>query len=193
MIAALKGCVKTLAMDHIVLDVQGVGYEVFMSTNTLASISLNTTISLDIYTHIREDVLKLYGFMEALEKTLFLAFIGINGIGPKMALALLSSTASLNILVEMIEKEDVKNLAKLPRVGKKTAGQMVLSLKGRLPPSLSSKATSSHTATRQWLTSALLNLGFKSAEIHTALNQISIGKDRQKELKKVLSCLSPGT
>ena len=107
MIAGLKGTVKKLAMDHIVLDVKDVGYEVFMSTNTLANLSLGATIDLDIYTHIREDVLKLYGFMQALEKTLFLSFISINGIGPKMALVLLSSTSSLNLLVEMIEKEDI--------------------------------------------------------------------------------------
>ena len=186
MIACLTGTIKAIHPGSVVLDVGGVGYEVCVSGSTLTRLAPGAKTQLDIYTHVREDTLKLYGFAQALEKQLFLAFIGISGVGPKMALAVLSAAPSLESLTDMIEKENITGLAKLPRVGKKTAQQIVLALKGRVP-----LTAGPDSASRQWLHSALLNLGFKPTEIKMVLDQISPGADKQKDLQKALSCLHP--
>ena len=128
-------------------------------------------------------------FSSSLEKKLFIAFIGINGVGPKMALSVLSAATSLDILVEMIEKKDVKGLSSFPRVGKKIAQQIILNLKGSLPVSTT---TSGQIEDREWLNRALVNLGFRAAEIRSVLDRISVGQDRRSDLKKALSYLQPG-
>ncbi len=191
MIAFLTGTVTQISEDTSILNVNGVGYEVFASSKTLKNISLSEPAELWIYTHVREDSLKLFGFSTMLEKKLFLAFIGINGIGPKMALSLLSATPSLQALLEMIEEEDISGLVRLPRVGKKNAQQIVLALKGQLKEGWLEESEGKMKARRS-LTTALLNLGFRSGEIRSALDQIKIGNNMEKELKQALSYLQPG-
>lgn len=189
MIASLTGKIKTIQSGALILDVGGVGYEIHISSKTMQDLSITDSVDLEIYTHVREDILKLYGFSSSLEKKLFIAFIGINGVGPKMALSVLSAAASLDILVEMIEKKDIKGLSGLPRVGKKIAQQIILNLKGSLP---TSTATSGQIENREWLSRALVNLGFRAAEIRAALDRISVGQDRRSDLKKALAYLQPG-
>ena len=193
MIAFLKGIVKDISKETIILDVNGVGYEVHVSTKTLKSISLSEEpIEVWVYTHVREDSLKLFGFSSVLEKTLFLAFIKINGVGPKMALAIISAAPSLRELMEMIEKEDVNGLVSLPRVGKKSAHQIILALKGQLKEGWLERSEGQLKA-RKSLTTALLNLGFRSGEIRSALDQIKPGHNNMEEkLKEALSHLQPG-
>ncbi len=188
MIAFLKGVVKRIESHCIMVDVRGVGYEVFVSNKTCNGLSLHSTVELEIYTHVREDSFKLYGFFTHLEKELFCAFIGISGVGPKMALSVLSAVSSLDLLVEMIEKEDVKGLCSLPRVGKKIAQQMVLGLKGNLPIGV---GKSEEIQMKKWLNEVLSHLGFHSKEIHKVLDQIPFEKDQSKALKKALSYLRP--
>ena len=191
MIAFLKGRVTQIHTDGVILDVNGVGYEVHVSSKTLKSISLSKTAELWIYTHVREDAFKLFGFAGPLEKKIFLAFIGINGIGPKMALSLLSSAPSLRELLEMIEAEDISGLSRLPRVGKKSAGQIILALKGRLREGWMEQSEKQIKA-RKSLTTALLNLGFRSGEIRSALDHIEVGNNMERDLKQALSYLQPG-
>lgn len=192
MIAFLKGTVKEVSEESLILDVSGVGYEVYASTKTLKNISLSELIELWIYTHVREDSLKLFGFSSVLEKTLFLAFIKVNGVGPKMALAIISSAPSLKKLLEMIEKEDVSGLVSLPRVGKKSAHQIILALKGQMKEGWLERGEEQLKA-RQSLTTALLNLGFKAGEIRSALDQIKPGNNNvEEELKEALFHLQPG-
>jgi len=187
MIAFLKGIVTETTEEALILDVNGVGYEVFSSSKTLEDIAISKPAELWIYTYVREDVIKLFGFLDRLEKRVFLAFIGINGIGPKMALAIISATPSLNELLEMIEKEDVKGLVRLPRVGKKSAQQIILSLKGQWKMG----GFMEKNNTRQSVTSALLNLGFKGPEIQSALDQIKTSDSMEEDLKQALSYLQP--
>ena len=189
MIASLTGKIKKVASDSLILKVGGIGYEVFISNKTMQALSLADSVELEIYTHVREDTLKLYGFDNSLEKKLFMSFIKINGVGPKMALSILSAADSLDALVEMIEKKDIKGLSGLPRVGKKVAQQIVLNLKGSLAisPTLARQVES-----REWVSRALVNLGFRGSEIKSALDQISIGKDKTENLKKALAYLQPG-
>ena len=192
MIAFLKGFVQEIEADKVILDVSGVGYEVFASSKTLNQLTIASSKELWIYTHVREDALKLFGFSDPLEKKLFLAFIGINGIGPKMALAFLSSADSLEHLVEMIEKEDLNGLTRLPRVGKKSAQQMIIALKGHLKPE-GLKLNSEQIKAREDLSRALLNLGFRSGEIRSVLDQMQVGQNIEQDLKQALSYLGPGS
>lgn len=188
MIATLTGKIKLTGPDHLILDVKGVGYEVFASAFTLQAVRVLEQTELFIYTHVREDSLKLYGFLELAEKTMFLSLLQMNGVGPKMALAILSAAPSLQDLVDMIEHSDIKGLSRLPRVGKKTAQQMILTLKGKLD----TKSTDQElTKARQDLRAALSGLGFKSVEIQSVLDNIKISQNREKDLKKALSYLQP--
>lgn len=197
MIAYLKGLITQKDKDTAILDVNGVGYEIYASSKTLENLNISTPTELLIYTCMREDSLKLYGFSKQLEKTLFLALIGINGIGPKMALVLLSAVPSFEALLEMIETEDIKNLSGLPRVGRKKAQQIVLALKGKLKEEWENtqpieKIDLDSEETQQFLTSALLNLGFRMNEIKSVLNQVETGLSKEEGLKKALYCLQPG-
>ena len=189
MIAFLTGKIKTLSSECLILDVGGVGYEVFVSGKTMQDMHIADRAELAVYTHVREDTLKLYGFSSTLEKQLFLAFIGVNGLGPKMAMALLSAAPSLDVLVDMIEKKDIKGLSSLPRVGKKIAQQIILKLKGSLP---AARATGGQMESREWLSRALAGLGFRAAEIRSVLDEIAPGQDRRADLKKALAYLQPG-
>ena len=190
MIAFLKGQVIEKGLDYAILDVNGVGYELSLSSKTLQSLSSLKSAELFIYTHVREDTLKLFGFSEKLEKKIFLALIGINGIGPKLALALLSATPSLKALVGMIEEEDIKALTRFPRVGKKIAQQIVLALKGQLREGFSD-LSEEKSQLRKSLSQALTNLGFRTGEIQLALDQVKTEDGMEAGLKKALSYLNP--
>lgn len=133
MIGYLKGRCVYLDQESVILEVQGVGYEVYCSLGTLSelSASMQEEVVFWIYTHVREDQLQLFGFLTKEEKNLFLSLLKVNGVGPKSALSILSG-ARYNQLVEMIESGDAKALSQLPKIGKKTAEQIILSLQGKL-------------------------------------------------------------
>ncbi|MBL7545847.1 MAG: Holliday junction branch migration protein RuvA [Bdellovibrionaceae bacterium] len=170
MIGFLRGEVVELQPEYLILDVQGVGYEIYCSTQTLALISEGSkTISVWIYTHVREDVIQLFGFQYREEKNLFLSLLKVNGVGPKMAIGILSG-APYDRLVDMIENSDAKALSQLPRVGKKTAEQIVLSLKGKLvrvPDKTVEKSVQ-----RSQVSSALINLGFRPQLVDEYVSQL---------------------
>lgn len=171
MIGFLRGEVVELQPEYFILDVQGVGYEIYASLQTIAQISenMNKTISMWIYTHVREDALTLFGFQYREEKNLFLSLLKVNGVGPKMAIGILSG-APYDKLVEMIENSDAKALSQLPRVGKKTAEQIILSLKGKLVR-VQEKAVET-SQQRQQVSSALINLGFKPQLVDEYVSQL---------------------
>lgn len=132
MIGYLKGKIIEVTSDSALIDVNGVGYEVLASSSNLAEMQNSLgTIELWIHTHVREDALVLFGFSNKLEREMFHSLLKVNGIGPKLAINALSG-ATPDQIIEMIELEDVKALSKLPKVGKKTAEQMILTLKGKL-------------------------------------------------------------
>ena len=121
----------SLASDSILINAGGVGYELACSKNTLGDIVESEIASLFVHTHVREDCISLFGFSSKSEKQLFLSLIKVNGIGPKMASTILSG-AALSSIISWINDGDTKSLTTLPKVGKKTAEQMILSLKGQL-------------------------------------------------------------
>jgi Holliday junction DNA helicase RuvA len=163
-IARLKGLLAEKAPNRLTVDVGGVGYDVLVPLSTFYVIGEpGAAVALRIHTHVREDVIALYGFASALEQDLFERLISISGIGPKLALAVLSGIDP-GELVRAIRTQDVARLVRIPGVGKKTAERIGLELKDRLPLAGPSAAGQLEDAPgdglRNDLLSALINLGY---------------------------------
>ena len=132
MIAHLKGTLEHKTPASVIIDVNGVGYEAFISlTNYYELPEPGNPASLFIHTHHREDTFKLYGFVRDEEKQIFETLIGINKVGPKMALAILSGMPT-DELMDVIAKNDIARLSTIPGVGRKTAERLVLELRDKL-------------------------------------------------------------
>lgn len=163
MINQLKGQLIEVDVDSATMDVNGVGYELHCSSTTLGDLTvlLGKEILIHTYTHVREDVLQLFGFLSKMEKAMFLSLLKVNGVGPKMALSILSG-GRVEQIQNLIESGDAKGLSALPKVGKKTAEQIVLTLQGKLVKieTASTKAKFKSNSQRD-ISSALVNLGFK--------------------------------
>ena len=165
MIAHLRGRISQKQPNRIVIDVNGVGYDVSVPLSTFYGLSEEGgDISLRIHTHVREDTLALYGFATSLELDLFERLIGVSGIGPKLALAVLSGIEPPD-LVRAIEQSDVARLTSIPGVGKKTSERIVVELKDRLPrlrpvAAAAGAGAAETSALRDDVISALVNLGY---------------------------------
>ena len=163
MIAHLRGRIFEKHPNRLVLDVNGVGYDVFVPLSTFYSLGEpGSETALRIHTHVREDALVLYGFATLLEQELFERLIGVSGIGPKVALAVLSGIEPLE-LIRAIERGDLARLTAIPGVGKKTSERIVLELKDRLPRVRSETAPVEVVETpalKDDVLSALVNLGY---------------------------------
>jgi Holliday junction DNA helicase RuvA len=163
-IAYLRGRLFEKHLNRIVLDVSGVGYDVTVPLSTFYGLDEpGSEIALRIHTHVREDMLSLYGFATLLEQELFERLIGVSGIGPKVALAVLSGIEPPE-LVRAIERGDFARLTAIPGVGKKTSERIVLELKDRLPRAqlevTASGGAVQPPALRDDVLSALMNLGY---------------------------------
>lgn len=165
MIAHLRGRLSGKQPNRIVIDVNGVGYDVAVPLSTFYGLGdEGSEVALRIHTHVREDTLALYGFGTALELAVFERLISISGIGPKLALAVLSGIEPQD-LVRAIEQADVARLTAIPGVGKKTSERIVVELKDRLPRLRPEAAAAGGgaiepPALRDDLLSALVNLGY---------------------------------
>jgi Holliday junction DNA helicase RuvA len=172
MIASLRGRLAELDDERAVIDVQGVGYEVFLSRNTAVALEGQDTVRLLIYTHVREEAFSLFGFAQRSERELFLNLLKISGIGPKVALSVLSA-ARVEELVDLIDRGDVRGLSSLPKIGKKKAEQIVLQLKGHLE-FVEDAAAPVARGVRQDIVSALVNLGFRSADVERIVHAMPV-------------------
>jgi Holliday junction DNA helicase RuvA len=164
-IAHLRGRIFAKQPNRIIIDVSGVGYDVAVPLSTFYGLGEpGAEIALRIHTHVREDALLLYGFATLLELDLFERLIGISGIGPKVALSVLSGIEPRE-LVRAVERGDVVRLTAIPGVGKKTSERIVLELKDRLPRAQIAAAAAGDAAPgppvlRDDVLSALTNLGY---------------------------------
>ena len=174
MIAYLEGTLKSRGTDYVVISVNGVGYHVFVTPVTLESLNTaDATIQFHIHTHVREDQIALFGFLSPHELRIFQRLINVQGIGPKLALVVLSGLAP-NDFVSAVVNDDLARLNAIPGVGKKTAERIVLDLKDRLIkdgmvtlPVLG--ATASKPTVSGDAISALVNLGYNRQEAERAL------------------------
>lgn len=175
MIAYLKGTVLEKSGGTVIVLAGGVGYEVDVPVSTYTAIpDVGTEVSLRIYTKVSEDAISLYGFLTALEKRAFEKLIGVSGIGPSLAVKVLSGIAVEN-LVACIRGGDVASLTRVPGIGKKTAERMIVELKDKLEelPSTPGKPVarkeSSFTPLEEDVLSALINLGSNAAAAEQAV------------------------
>ncbi len=198
MIAHLTGKVLSLGGDSLILDVGGVGYEVFLSASNLDKLkhlSNRDAISILIYTAVREDNITLFGFLNAREKQLFLRLISVSGIGPKLAVNILSGIAS-DDLIDAIHREDLVRLTSVSGIGKKTAERMIVELKDKLLHLVGSPSLSEQKPKRSKLSedllSALLNLGYSRGEIDKMMDRTKVHEksDLEQALKESLAALS---
>lgn len=161
----IKGIITEIKGSHIVLETHDIGY--FIKTPNPFNFTLQSSVTVYIYQHIREDVNELYGFISREEKDMFLKLISVKGLGPKGALAILA-TDSVKNTIQAIEESNVKYFQKFPGIGQKSSQQIILDLKGKLNFELELLADHRFTDAQQ----ALKALGFNTSEIKTALKHI---------------------
>ena len=172
MIARLRGTLIEKSPSRIVVEVGGVGYDVMVPLSTFYGLGdAGATVALRVHTHVREDVIALFGFLTPLEQDLFERLIAVSGIGPKLALAVLSGIDPPD-LVRAIRTQDVARLTRIPGVGKKTAERIGLELKDRLPQAAAAAepVAADQDDRRADLLSALTNLGYKGAVAEKAVD-----------------------
>ena len=187
MIAYLTGELLEVDHDAVILNVNGVGYELLCSQSSIFDFEEQKPVKAFVYTHVREDLIQLFGFATHLEKKVFLSLVKVNGIGPKMALGILSSTR-LESLLDFIEQGDAKALSKLPKIGKKKAEQIILTLKGQLK-FVETGSQVHHSEPSREMKSALVNLGFKPADVDRVIQDLDPKIGIQEGIRKALSVL----
>jgi len=178
MIAFLRGKLLEKHPNQIVIDTAGVGYDVVIPISTFSALpDAGAEVALRIHTHVREDALALFGFLTSEEKGLFERLISVSGIGPSLAIKVLSGLATPAI-IEAIRGGQVEQLVRIPGVGKKTAERMVLELKDKLEglgsgslPTISTKAEPALSSIEQDVLSALLNLGCQRVAAEAAVRK----------------------
>jgi holliday junction DNA helicase RuvA len=171
MIAYLRGKLLSKHPNQAVLETAGVGYEVNISVPTFSELPvIGSEIALHIHTHVREDAIALYGFLRSAEKRLFEKLITVSGIGPKLAVTILSGMAA-DEMIRAIRVNDLARLTRIPGIGKKTAERMVLELRDKLPEAAggSTPATPPMSGIEEDVLSALINLGYQQAAAEKAL------------------------
>lgn len=180
MFAYIKGELQSINDDHIVVETANIGYEIVCPNPYDFTKNINELVKVYTYFYVREDLQMLYGFKEEQEKELFMKLLNVSGIGPKSALNIVAHT-NINEFAFAIENEDEKYLTKFPGVGKKTARQMILDLKGKLnewltiPQTTTTQTTESnvqHKEIYEEAIEALKALGYTSRELNQIAQQL---------------------
>jgi Holliday junction DNA helicase RuvA len=171
MIAHLRGKLLAKHPNQAIVEAAGVGYDVTISVPTFSDLPApGSEVALHIHTHVREDALALYGFLRPSEKVLFEKLLTVSGIGPKLAITILSGMAA-DEMVGAIRGNDVARLTRIPGIGKKTAERMVLELRDKLPQAAPTTITTAPpvSVVEEDVLSALVNLGYQRAAAEKAL------------------------
>src|SRR5215470_10307337 len=171
MIAHLRGTLLAKHPNQAIVETHGVGYDVVISVPTFSELAANgQEVALHIHTHVREDALSLYGFLRLSEKHLFEKLLTVSGIGPKLAITILSGMP-VDEMVGAIRGGDVARLTRIPGIGKKTAERMVLELRDKLPAATGAQEISAAASpVEEDVLSALVNLGYQRAAAEKALH-----------------------
>jgi Holliday junction DNA helicase RuvA len=180
MIAHLRGTLLSKRPNQAIVEAHGVGYDVAISVPTFSELpAAGVEVALHIHTHVREDALSLYGFLRLSEKQLFEKLLTVSGIGPKLAITILSGMPA-DEMVGAIRGGDLARLTRIPGIGKKTAERMVLELRDKLPATTGAAETSAVLASpvEEDVVSALVNLGYQRATAEKALQTVR-GKSAQ--------------
>lgn len=180
MYSYIKGIIDEITSSSVVIDNNGIGYNVFVSNPY--SFNVGDEYKIYLYNYVREDEYSLYGFKSLEEKDLFLRLINVKGLGPKIALPMLA-TGSVNGIVDAIDRENIMYLTKFPKVGDKLARQIILDLKGKL----NTKETT--VVQNDELIEALVSLGYKNADIKKIISKIDQSATIENQIKEALKLL----
>jgi Holliday junction DNA helicase RuvA len=170
MIAHLRGTLLAKHPNQAIVETHGVGYDVAISVPTFTEMpAAGLEVALHIHTHVREDALSLYGFLRLAEKHLFEKLLAVSGIGPTLAIKILSGMPA-DEMIAAIRGGDLVRLTRIPGIGRKTAERMVLELRDKLPPATTPEITAAPaTPVEEDVISALVNLGYQRAAADKAL------------------------
>ena len=183
MIYQVSGNLIAKHKDFVVIEVSGIGFKITSTTNTINTIKLEQKILLHTYLHVREDTLDLYGFHSTLEREVFLLLIGISGIGPKLAITILSGILP-DELKDKIISGDIASLTSIPGVGAKTAKRIIVELKDKFTKIEDGSLGFSDKLNSKLYDdalNALLSLGYSSQQSKQVLDHIANGKDDNKQ------------
>jgi Holliday junction DNA helicase RuvA len=196
-IAHISGTLAQKIPGEAIIDVGGVGYQVFIPLNVFYGLpEIGAAVTLQIYTHVREDALQLFGFQDPAEKQLFLLLLGVSGIGPKLAVNILSGIPTQELSRALKEGDQVRLVA-IPGVGRKLAERMIVELKDRFATLAPAGAESAKADGSSQLlldaVSALVNLGYKRPEAEKMVREVLKKGDHSLEdvLKETLRRMSP--
>lgn len=192
MIGSLRGTlVRSLSSGELLIEVGGVGYRVLVPASVAQHLDSGSEVFLHVHTHVREDAIVLYGFLSDDERRCFETLIGISGIGPSIALSMLSSISPV-ALAEAIADGDTTALCAVPGIGKKTAARLLLELKGKLQSSQTAGQVSAgaDAGARSLARDALVELGYTSAEITPALAGLDVDLGVDELLRHALKSLA---
>ncbi|MCJ7552430.1 MAG: Holliday junction branch migration protein RuvA [Ignavibacteriaceae bacterium] len=192
MIGYLKGKIISSKPTQIILDVNGVGYKVGISINTFEKIVDKEDVSLFIHTHVKEDSISLYGFFTESEKEMFELLISISGIGPKIALGLLSGI-SVESLKEAIEEGNIARITAVPGIGRKTAERLVLELRSKIEGISAGEFTTVQPSIKSEAISALTTLGYNVKVAEKVVRELLIENSNyalEDLIKKALANLN---
>ena len=180
MFGYIKGSVKIVTSNHIILENHDIGYVIFVANPY--SYEIDQEYQVFVYNYIREDENSLYGFKTEAEKALFLRLINVKGLGPKTALPMFG-TGSVNGIIDAIDRENILYLTKFPKVGEKLARQIILDLKGKLSTG-NEKATANEE-----LVEVLVNLGYKPLDIKKVLPKVDETLSLENQIKEALKLM----
>jgi len=197
MIALLRGQLAYRSPEQIIIDVAGVGYRLQIPLSTFYTLPEEGNVQLQVHTHVKEDAIHLFGFSSTAEKDLFILLISVSGVGPKLAITILSHIATADLALAL-SQGDIPRLTAIPGIGKKSAERLILELQDKatiyavtatVPPSDSSIANAEDG--HQDALSALVNLGYKEALAKRALNTLQLpqGAPLEEILKAALQVL----
>ena len=192
MIAHLRGKLLAKHPNQAIVETGGVGYDVTISVPTFSDLpGLGGDVALHIHTHVREDAIALYGFLRSTERMLFEKLITVSGIGPKLAITILSGMAA-DEMVNAIRGNDIARLTRIPGIGKKTAERMVLELRDKLPVEKHGEtaAAPALSAVEEDVLSALVNLGYQRAPAEKVLASVSRNGQFDAMFRQALAALS---
>ena len=190
MIARLVGELAGKAPPYVLVDVHGVGYEVQVPMSTFYNLpDMGAKVSLLTQFIVREDAQLLFGFLTAGERESFRELIKISGVGPRIALALLSGL-NTDELAQAVSAQDTSRLVKVPGIGKKTAERLLLELKGKLAPSLATPGWAATSDAQGDILQALIALGYSDKEAQVALKQLPAGVSVSEGIKQALKSLA---
>ncbi len=187
MIAQLTGQVSVLP-NFVVVTAGGVGYQVLVNNRTRAQLKPDTQMTLAIYTHVKEECLELYGFVNFEERELFTLMLSVSGVGPRTALAILDNPP--HQVIKAVQEADVAFFAHVPRVGKKLAQKIIIELKNKLG-GLTELQLGGLSASASDVVAGLQALGYDESTAETVVRKLEDTSDPQKAIKQALHLLSP--